>query len=250
VFNIFVLYLFLTVDSHEKVLNRRSERVDRPDSSPTNWAVIFVSPYYLKMSIAERKQKEKQEMHRRILDGARKVFLEKGYEQTSMRTIASEINYSPGSIYFYFRDKSEIFHELHEEGFRLLLSQLKVLAKVADPFERLKAMGRIFIQFAQENKDYYNLMFIVGEPEKKAEDGGFKISQAAIDLLSSVVKECQEKGRFKDLDTEYLTFMILSAVHGICALFCKDRTTNFVNKTNEELMQHGYECFVALLEKG
>ena len=201
------------------------------------------------MGIAERKLEEKQEMHKRILNGARKIFLEKGYEQTSMRNIASEINYSAGIIYFHFKDKSEIFHELHKEGFRLLLSQLKVLDKVADPFERLKAMGRIFIQFAQDNKDYYNLMFILEEPTKKPQSGGFQIAQEAISHLMSVVKECQEKGKFKGMDAEYLTFMILSAVHGICALFCKDRTSSFVNKTNEELMEHGYECFVALLEK-
>jgi AcrR family transcriptional regulator len=201
------------------------------------------------MGIAERKQEEKQEMHKRILNGARKVFLEKGYEQTSMRNIANEINYSPGSLYFYFKDKSEIFHELHREGFQLLLNQLKVLDKVADPFERLKANGRVFIQFAKENKDYYNLMFIVDEPTKMPESGGFKIAQEAINQLSSVVKECQQKGMFKGMDTEYFTFMILSLLHGICALFCKDRTTSFVNKTNEDLMENGYECFVALLEK-
>jgi AcrR family transcriptional regulator len=201
------------------------------------------------MGIAERKQEEKQEMTKRILNGARKVFLEKGYEQTSMRNIANEINYSPGSLYFYFRDKSEIFHELHREGFQLLLRELKVLDKVADPFERLKAMGRVFIEFAQENKDYYNLMFIVDEPAKTPEGGGFKIAQEAINQLSSVIKECQHKGKFKDMDVEYFTFMILSTLHGICALFCKDRTTSFLNKTNEELMHHGYECFVALLEK-
>jgi AcrR family transcriptional regulator len=201
------------------------------------------------MGIAERKQEEKQEMHKRILTGARKIFLEKGYEQTSMRNIANEINYSPGSIYFYFKDKSEIFHELHKEGFHLLVNQLKVLNKVADPFERLKAMGRIFIQFAKDNKDYYNLMFIVDEPQKVPETGGFKIAQEAINQLSAVIKECQQKGRFKGMDPEYFTFMILSAMHGICALFCTDRTTSFVGKTNDELMHHGYECFVALLEK-
>jgi len=202
------------------------------------------------MSIAERKLEEKQEMHKRILNGARKVFLEKGYEQASMRSIANEINYSPGSLYFYFKDKSEIFQELHKEGFQLLLNQFKVLDKVGDPFERLKAMGRIFIQFAQENKDYYNLMFLVEEPAKIADDeGGFRIAQEAIDRLASVIKDCKQKGRFKDLDTEDLTFMILSAMHGICALFCKDRTASFIGKTNEELMQNGYECFVALLEK-
>jgi len=201
------------------------------------------------MGIAERKLEEKQEMHKRILNSARKIFLDKGYEQTSMRNIANDINYSPGSLYFYFKDKSEIFHELHKEGFQLLFNQLKVLEKVADPFERLKAMGRIFIEFARHNKDYYNLMFIVDEPSKAPQAGGFKIAQEAISRVSSVVRECQQKGKFKGMDTEYFTFMILSLLHGICALFCKDRTTSFVNKTNEELMHHGYECFVALLEK-
>lgn len=201
------------------------------------------------MSIAERKLEEKQEMHNRILNGARKVFLEKGYDQTSMRNIAQEINYSPGSIYFYFKDKSEIFHELHKEGFALLLNQLKVLEKVRDPFERLKASGRVFIQFAQENKDYYNLMFIVDEPVKDSLSEGFQIAEEAISYMQGIISECQQKGKFKDLDTEYFTFLIISVVHGICALFCKNRNTSFVGKTDEELMENGYESFVALLEK-
>jgi AcrR family transcriptional regulator len=201
------------------------------------------------MGIAERKLEEKQEMHKRILNGARKIFLEKGYEQASMRSIAQEIRYSPGSLYFYFKDKGEIFHELHKEGFRLLLNQLKVLDKVGDPFERLKASGRVFIQFAQENKDYYNLMFIVDEPVKDPLSEGFQIAEEAISYMQEMIKECQQKGKFKDMDPEYFTFLIISVVHGICALFCKHRNSSFVGKTNEELMQNGYESFVALLEK-
>jgi len=202
------------------------------------------------MGIAERKQEEKQEMHQRILNGARKVFLEKGYEKASMRNIANEINYSPGSLYFHFKDKSEIFQELHNEGFRLLVSQLKVLSSVADPFERLKATGRVYIKFAQENKDYYNLMFMVKETVEEPAEGKFQIAQEAINHLRSVISDCQQQGRFKDMDTDYFTFMIISAMHGICALFCRDRMANFVDKTDDELMENGYECFVSLLEKG
>jgi len=201
------------------------------------------------MSIAERKQEEKQEMHQRILNAARKIFLEKGYEKTSMRNIANEINYSPGSLYFHFKDKTEIFQELQKEGFTLLLNQLKVLNSVADPFERLKASGRVFIQFAQKNKDYYNLMFMVEETVKNPTETRFTIAQEAINHMCSMIRDCQQQGKFIEMDTDYFTFMVLSAMHGICALFCKDRTTSFINKTNEELMENGYACFVALLEK-
>lgn len=201
------------------------------------------------MSIAQRKQEEKQEMHKRILNGARKIFLKKGYKQTSIRNIANEISYSPGSIYFYFKDKSEIFHELHKEGFQLLLGQLRFFDTVRDPFERLKALGSSFIQFAKDHTDYYNLMFLVDERDRKQGEG-FQIAKEAIDYLTEVVRQCQEKGHFKNLHTDYFTFMVLSTVHGICSLFCKDRTASFMNRTDEELMQHGYGCFVALLERG
>lgn len=202
------------------------------------------------MGITERKRREKLNMHQRILNGARKVFLQKGYELTSIRNIATEINYSPGVIYFHFKDKSEIFCELHREGFLLLMKEIRILDSVTDPFERLKAVGRVFIQFAQQNKDYYNLMFIVEELSKSAEDGGFTIAKEAISHLQNLVEECQQHGRFKEMDSEYFTFMLLSALHGICAFFCKDRTTSFINKTNDELMVNGYACFVTLLEKG
>jgi AcrR family transcriptional regulator len=200
------------------------------------------------MSISERKNKEKEEMSKRILDGARRVFLKNGYERTSMRNIAEEISYSPGTLYFYFKDKGEIFNKLHEEGFRLLLTKCKVLDNVEDPFERLKAVGRTFIQFATENKDYYNLMFLVDETADYKK-GGLGIATEAIDHLAATIKDCQEKGHFKDMKTDYLTFMILSALHGICALFCKDRTQNFKEHTTEELIRNGYEYFTMMLEK-
>jgi AcrR family transcriptional regulator len=200
------------------------------------------------MSITERKNKEKEEMAKRILDGARSVFLKNGYERSSMRNIADEINYSPGTLYFYFKDKGEIFHKLYEEGFRLLLNNGKVLDNVEDPFERLKAHGRGFIQFAIENRDYYNLMFLVDEVDDYKKNG-LNLAGQAIDHLKLTVKACQEQGRFKGMNTDYLTFMILSTLHGICALFCKDRTKNFTEHTSEELMAHGYQCFVLMLER-
>jgi len=187
-------------------------------------------------------------MTKRILDGARSVFLKNGYERSSMRNIADEINYSPGTIYFYFKDKGEIFHKLYEEGFRLLLNNSKVLDHVEDPFERLRANGRAYIQFALENKDYYNLMFLVDEAADYKKEG-LNLAGEAINQLKGTVKACQEKGRFKDMSTDYLTFMILSTLHGICTLFCKDRTKNFTEHTTEELMTQGYQCFILMLER-
>jgi AcrR family transcriptional regulator len=202
------------------------------------------------MTIAERKQRDKEEMRNLILDAARKVFLEKGYYQASIRTIAEEIEYSPGTIYLYFKDKDEIFHALHEDGFRRLLEKMQPLQHVPDPFERLKAMGLVYLEFAKNNKDFYDLMFIIQAPIKhEQEQGQWKMGHSTLDYLKNVLKECKKKGHFKNQDAEYLSFTIWSAMHGMCALYCRDRLKAYPDIDPMELIKNGYKSFVAMLEK-
>ncbi|MEI6899671.1 MAG: helix-turn-helix domain-containing protein, partial [Bacteroidota bacterium] len=91
------------------------------------------------MGITERKTKERQELKDLILSAAKSLFIEKGIDETSIRNIAERIEYSPATIYLYFKDKDEILHELHSQGFQELGSRMSVLMAVGDPFERLKA---------------------------------------------------------------------------------------------------------------
>ena len=190
-------------------------------------------------------------MRRLILDGAREVFLEKGYQHTSLRTIAERIDYSAGTIYLYFKDKDEIFHALHEEGFHRMLTQMQPLQHVADPFERLKAMGRVYIQFAQENKDLYDLMFIMDAPlihEKICDNEKWEMGNRTLGYLKEVLRDCQAQGRFKGKDIEYLSFIIWSSMHGMCALYCRGRCQAYTEHTEMDLMEKGFGIFVEMIE--
>src|SRR5690554_7192785 len=120
--------------------------------------------YICSMKKTVRKKKPKEDIKTAILNAAKNLFLEKGFEATSLRKIAVEIGYSPTTIYLYYKDKNDIVYALHQEGFSLLRSELTALMIVEDPFERLKALGRSYLQFAKENPDYYELMFIQKEP--------------------------------------------------------------------------------------
>ena len=200
------------------------------------------------MTIAARKQREKEDMRSLILDAARKIFLEKGYYQASMRNIAEEIEYSAGTIYLYFKDKDEIFHALHEEGFRRMLEKMQPLEHVTDPFERLKAMGLVYLEFAKNNKDFYDLMFIMQAPIKHEDKEGWQMGHRTLDYVKNVLRQCQDKGHFKNLDIEYLSFTIWSTMHGMCALYCRDRCKAYPDIEPLDLMKNGYKSFVAMLE--
>jgi AcrR family transcriptional regulator len=176
------------------------------------------------MGIEDRKQRERGQMRAKILDAAKKLFVEKGFEETSIRAIAEEIEYSPATLYLYYKDKDAIIQDLHTEGFTRMNRDFAVLLHVRDPFERLVAMGRAYIQFALDNPDFYELMFIKKAPiEKLEKPENWKDGAATFESLVSVVKECQTKGRFAGMEPVQLSFLIWSCVHGICSLNCCHR---------------------------
>lgn len=202
------------------------------------------------MTIATRKQREKLEMRRSILDAAKEIFLEKGFHNTSIRNIAEKIEYSPGTIYLYFKDKDEIFHALHEEGFAKLLESMQPLQLINDPMESLITMGKVYMEFAYKNKGLYDLMFIMEAPINAEMDREkWEMGNRTLNLLKQVLNECKVKGRFKGLNVEYLSFMIWSALHGMCALYCRKRCQAYEYEAETELLRNGMQYFTQLLTK-
>ncbi|MDD6034568.1 MAG: helix-turn-helix domain containing protein [Oscillospiraceae bacterium] len=54
----------------------------------------------------------KEEVRQRILQAAREEFLEKGFQESSMRRIAQNAGITPGNIYAYFPGKEALFERL------------------------------------------------------------------------------------------------------------------------------------------
>ena len=204
------------------------------------------------MGIAERKERQKEELKALILKAARKLFVERGVGQTTIRNIADAIDYSVGTVYVYFRDKNEILHALHTQSFADLGGQFKVLYNVKDPMERLRAMGKVYITYGLENPDMYDLMFTLKAPmefletiQKDEWDEG----KAAFDVLKTTVKECMDAGHFKGHNLEPLSFLIWSCVHGMCSLEISSRTKNVNIKNPENIVTDAYDEYLKIINK-
>ncbi|MFD2034606.1 TetR/AcrR family transcriptional regulator [Belliella marina] len=203
------------------------------------------------MGSAERKAKEKEELKKLILQAAKKLFAEKGIEQTTIRNIASAIEYSVGTVYVYFKDKKEILHELHSQGFRHLGGEMRVLFNVSDPLERLKALGRVYLKFAVENPDMYELMFHMREPMECLEslhEGVWSEGKATFDVLRSTVNQCIEEGHFKGHQLEPLAFIFWSTVHGMASLHIGQRINRVDLKEPETMLSSAYDEFILMMD--
>lgn len=174
------------------------------------------------MVTVKKTDRPREDLKKKILDAARELFLKNGYEATSMRKIASAIGISPTAIYLYYKDKSDVMHALHSEGFQQLNSRFAVLAQVDNAFERIKAMGRIYMQFALENADYYRLMFIMKEPieflDNHCAGEEWDEGSQAFYALVHTIEACMQEGYFKDQEARQTALLVWSAMHGLCSL--------------------------------
>ncbi|MGM8361810.1 TetR/AcrR family transcriptional regulator [Flavobacterium sp. ARAG 55.4] len=204
------------------------------------------------MSVADRKAREKEALRELILKGAKKLFLEKGIEQTTIRNIADEIDYSVGTVYVYFKDKNAILHDLHSIGFQELGSYFADLFKIEDPMERLRKMGFVYIKFALENQEMYDLMFNVKAPMEFIENSECSVwseGDNTFGALKTTVAQCIEKGHFKGNRLEPLAFMIWSLVHGMCCLEIRQRTKGVKFTNPDTILYDGYNEYLKIIEK-
>lgn len=204
------------------------------------------------MGIIERKEREREEMRKRILEAAQKLFLENGYEKVSIRNIADAIEYSPATIYLYFKDKNDLLYAVHQKAFAKMMEEFRPIFLLNDPFERLVEMGRCYIRFAVENPELFDLMFIMTAPMDtlQCKDDIWDEGRQAFGMLVQVVSDCIKAGVFQEQDPEVAAMMIWSGIHGYTALFLRKRLMMFDEDRRQVLMSEAFDLFCATLRKG
>jgi len=202
------------------------------------------------MGISDRKEREKEEMRRRILESAKKLFLDLGYEKTSIRGIAEDIEYSPATIYLYFKDKNELLFALHQEAFVEFAKTFEKVAHLADPFERLITLGREYLTFAFANPELYELMFLLTAPMETLEirEDVWEDGKGVYMALEALIAQCQTAGHFKGADVSELSMMIWATVHGLVTIYLRKRCTMFDEIERDTRIQGGLDSLIRMLE--
>jgi len=186
------------------------------------------------MGLLERKARQKRFLRQEILDAASDLFVKEGYEQVSMRRIAEKIEYSPTTIYLYFKDKADLLDQICQETFARLVQHLnRILEQSGDPLERLKRGLRAYIEFGLENPQHYRVVFMTLHPE-----GYIKIKHVqpdspgmqAFDSLRRCVFDCISAGKLRTSDAELISQTLWCGIHGVTALLITAKMFPWVDK--------------------
>jgi AcrR family transcriptional regulator len=168
-----------------------------------------------------RRELEKAETRRLILEAARTMFAREGYDNTTMRGVADRIGYTATAIYHHFADKHALMLELCVNDFRALGIALTSIGGITDPIERIRQMGRNYVRFAIEHPEQFRFMFLVDRPMPGPDDvKHLDPGHDGYEFLKQAVKEAIAAGRFRPefANPDMVAQILWSGVHGIATI--------------------------------
>ncbi|BCN31873.1 TetR/AcrR family transcriptional regulator [Anaeromicropila herbilytica] len=178
------------------------------------------------MNTITRKERERLEREKDIINAAEKVFTEVGYNGASMEAIAKEAQFTRKTIYQYFTDKEDLLFTVIIRGFERLLSSLKnAVTNENNGYEKLKHLTSAYFQFYKESPNTLNLMNYIGyiktTEENSVKRKEFnKVSEELAKEIAKVIEEGKADGSIRtDFDTMRLTFSAEFMITGFFHMF-------------------------------
>jgi AcrR family transcriptional regulator len=201
------------------------------------------------MGIKERREKAKENLRQEIFDAASELFAKEGVANVSMRKIAEKIDYSPTTIYLYFKDKTTLLHQICEETFAKLAAEVEKIKDTSDdPLEILRGGMRAYIEFGLKHPNHYEVVFIAPLDSYIEKTPGFEytfedsMGKVAFEKLVESVVACVEAGVIKNGDIELISQTLWAGMHGLTSLLIGHTEFPFVEK--ERLIENLIETLI------
>jgi AcrR family transcriptional regulator len=199
------------------------------------------------MGVKERRARQKKFLRQEILDAASELFVRNGYENVSMRRIADKIEYSPTTIYIYFKDKAELLEQVCKETFARLVERLsKIMEQPGDPVERLKRGLVAYIEFGLQNPHHYRATFMMPLPDgfdKAKYHTEDSPGMQAFAFLTRGLGECIRAGKMPAMNVELASQTLWAGIHGITSLLITHETFPWVGR--EKVIHSTVDTLVA-----
>jgi len=112
------------------------------------------------MTIADRKEREREERRMQIISSAESLFFQNGYDQVSMDQIARNAELSKGTIFFYFKNKEALFFIIVLQGIRLFHQMVIEAINSGDMSDigRFRSLSTVGVRFSREYPGYLSLI--------------------------------------------------------------------------------------------
>lgn len=213
-----------------------------------NWFLLFPACHSPSLcmksptgkSIKAAKSAEAKSTEERILEAARRVFLEKGYDGTTSRDLAEASGQNVAMTNYYFRSKAQLFQRIFADLHGKFLEKMDQLAGRAIPLrEKVLLMIEAEYELASENPGLP--MFVMYELQHNPDlfSNVMPIAPPLASLLYEQVREAVARGEMRPVEPVQIIMLVMANVHH--PYIAKGLTTKTFNLSDAD--------FTSLLEQ-
>lgn len=180
-----------------------------------------------------------------ILEVSRTLLVKDGFGKMSMRKIAKRAGVSATSIYLHFQNKDELLLALIESSIaKLSVALEKNLSDSDDSVMKLEKMAQAFVDFALENPQEYEIIYMV-RPEEMPRFPKEKFQQIRkiYELLADIIGEGKRTGVLMVEDPLMSAYMVWAQLHGVTSVIISKRldtripSDEFVTQAVDHIIQ-------------
>lgn len=169
-------------------------------------------------SIKKRRKQAREDIIEDILDIARDMMKRDGVGALSFNAIARELGIKPPSLYTYFDSKNAIYDALFKRGFLIFRDEIKL--HEGKTFEqRLASVFRLYMTFAYDNPDLFQIMFQRPIPDFIPSSESMAISSQS---LADAQNEIRDLFEVEEIDpaipAEQALDLMIAMMHGLASL--------------------------------
>jgi len=175
----------------------------------------------------KRIEREKLQRRQEIINAAKKLFYEKGFDNVKMEEVAQVSEFTRKTIYTYFQSKTDLFFVILKEAFENFWNEFsQSLEEDLSGYDLFFRFGLAYFDFYKQNPEYYLLINYFDLSMKKDLE---KYSSSTLaewekidDLMNLFFKEALEKGiengQFRqdlkrDLSVDYYWKSVFGIIH-------------------------------------
>jgi AcrR family transcriptional regulator len=151
-----------------------------------------------------------------ILHAAQKLFADKGFRETNLNDVATQLGFRRQAVYHYFRSKDEILYELIDRaGQAIATSAQPMLDADIPPAEKLAELVRNHVHQLLNNVDIFRIQFSeLFKLNSDRADGLRRDMSNYVRSIAKVIKEGQKDGTFVDVPPMTQVLFILGMCNG------------------------------------
>ncbi|MGY8781818.1 MAG: TetR/AcrR family transcriptional regulator [Fidelibacterota bacterium] len=187
------------------------------------------------MSISERQLEERQMRKDRILEGALKVFKEKGLEGAKMDEIANSAGFGKATLYYYFKSKEDVFSAILNEGWIKIWESLEpVIASEESPRKTFVNLLMKIAENAQRRPGLFEFLFNAPKAVKLEEQLWKEYQNRLYTVIQGLLEDGIKAGEFPKINPQLMFKALGGLFMGL--VFMGDRKNPISKKEIEKLL--------------